>query len=579
MTSRQSFHRGALDHDEDDAYPRLNNSIPTFKVTLNALERDFDTQLTAVMDNLFDEFASLQDLEPVATTTSLAGGLDCSLNLLGNYTSDALSTMGNGNEVKNTKSPRDSDSVDDGETVVRTTNSSCPTSGSHNANQPPKNRGSDSVYSSSRNNRGDGIITRHTNAPAPSSVVQWGVQEPTSRQTNVASEDTIIRSTNSGSFYLKPHGATKQLEISQDTSPTADTGIIIRSTRPDELPGPVVDGVGRQTARFEFGMSTASDSPHNFGAIHSIAQSSAGPEFPGAFSSPHASSHSMSTHATYISDNRVDEDIEMTCDSSPEIVPEFPKQSFPGMQSHNDSLGNAWNQTPSGVSWVPVNNSTVASLNGSSYPIHVYPTSEPAAQIPPCAAPLPHPSIFELIGESPCPIAAPSPYIIPPAVIPNHVWQAERARSNTVDPPRPRRTRISAPYFFRTPLIFKQVRRGNKAVTSPIIYRVPLPFDSSMKYNDSQDARRDRRQYALSKDIRNAYQVKTHERPPSPASSYSSEGFSTSFISTNSTRSYDRKLSSPPPFKRRCFEEPVESPRGIFGNAFKSTVAWLSRQA
>jgi hypothetical protein len=44
--------------------------MPTFELDLGALELEFDNQLEAAIDNLFDEFASLRDLEPIATSTA-----------------------------------------------------------------------------------------------------------------------------------------------------------------------------------------------------------------------------------------------------------------------------------------------------------------------------------------------------------------------------------------------------------------------------------------------------------------------------------------------------------------------------
>jgi hypothetical protein len=44
--------------------------MPTFELDLGAPELEFDNQLEAAIDNLFDEFASLRDLEPIATSTA-----------------------------------------------------------------------------------------------------------------------------------------------------------------------------------------------------------------------------------------------------------------------------------------------------------------------------------------------------------------------------------------------------------------------------------------------------------------------------------------------------------------------------
>lgn len=84
--------------------------MPTFEMTLSALELDFDRQLAAVMDNLFgDEFASLHDLEPIATTTT---PLTCSetleASLFGGEPtacmgSNATLTFEDDNKGKNTK--------------------------------------------------------------------------------------------------------------------------------------------------------------------------------------------------------------------------------------------------------------------------------------------------------------------------------------------------------------------------------------------------------------------------------------------------------------------------------------------
>lgn len=149
-----------------------------------------------------------------------------------------------------------------------------------------------------------------------------------------------------------------------------------------------------------------------------------------------------------------------------------------------------------------MDNATVASSASSPYWIStpqtsepipaLYPILEPAAHIAsdtPPTLPTPHPSIFELIqpdSESLPSIATPGPYIITPAIVPDHVWQAELAREhlrnyerlNVAEPSR--RTRISAPYFIRTPLILKKPRRGKKAAAKSFTpYCDPLRLKSS----------------------------------------------------------------------------------------------------
>jgi len=68
--------------------------MPTIEVTLSDLELEFDQQLTQVMDNLFgDEFASLRDLQPIATvSTSLTASKKPNEEAVSLLASESVST-------------------------------------------------------------------------------------------------------------------------------------------------------------------------------------------------------------------------------------------------------------------------------------------------------------------------------------------------------------------------------------------------------------------------------------------------------------------------------------------------------
>ncbi|KAJ7244408.1 hypothetical protein B0H12DRAFT_1129442 [Mycena haematopus] len=249
----------------------------------------------------------------------------------------------------------------------------------------------------------------------------------------------------------------------------------------------------------------------------------------------------------------LNEDIEMSCSSpSPETLSGVSGSSFAAACNS----GPAMDAFP--LSWMPIDqpsyNAFVSSYANLAPQVSAFPTTSYFAQEPASIYPVPfasnsysrlssptpilHPTIFDLIqNEPPYPVELrrPNAYIIPPVVLSNDVWQQEIIREQLAwnsenNKPRPsKRSRLSAPYFLRTPLVVaKNLHRRKTARTAPLSSRL---FDANMTNIISSTC--------------------DEKRAPSAA-------FSGSSSASTFTYCCGRKLSSPPPFKQR-FQRSTES--------------------
>ncbi|KAJ7620992.1 hypothetical protein FB45DRAFT_928069 [Roridomyces roridus] len=453
--------------------------IPTFDISvLNSLELDLEHQLSAVMNGFFEgEFASLRDLEPISTTTTLLGPDRCGSGQLGSSANETAESSGEllvvGKNIKvQTNEPVQSDGP-----IVGTTRSGVLIPDLPEAvSRPPVPAPS---------SRDAAVITRSTKLPSFSAPAS---EEPTIRAgTQRAEEPTVVRTTSAGAVSVP-------ISVKHASQGPADLNV--------EYTPP---------------------SRHNLdAAVPSILY----PQPPVSFS---------------VMDS-IDQDVEMSFSGvdTPQTFPEFQYQ------------------VPS------VSNNGTPFVSG---PPNLYPTSEPVYSLSQQASahlqlPERQPSIFELIQtehEVPLVTVNPSSFIISPAIVPDHLWREERLRisernSNMEVPPR--RARSSAPYFIRTPLQHvRRVSRPRKSAVSPPVFP---PFDHAFTCSG-----RETRQDSFEVD------QEPPERPASPAASLSTDS-ERSFSSASSTFSYERRLSSPPPFsKRRCFQvEPVAS-SGSLGSALR----------
>ncbi|KAJ6555154.1 hypothetical protein DFH09DRAFT_1085100 [Mycena vulgaris] len=473
---------------------------------------------------------------------------------------------------------------DDEDTITRSTSMAAPlpifSSGSthRSASEPTVRAG---------NEASDEPITRSTNLASVSSGPYdiLPSSEPTLRSTNEAldSQETITRPTKPA--VLQAYGILLSSEPTlRSTKEALDSQETI--TRPTKLAALQAVPDDRRTT---FSGTSTAISAQTFGAgafpFHTILPPvSDSPPAPhvGGFHTSHPTSYSTPLRPPEMSPDlrtgTVKEDIEMSCSDPPPAVFRV-SGSVQGIPNQNAALevnSNGWQQAVPASSWAAQSNIV---FNSSATPTHescapqvplstsaAYPFDPatlctaytvPNYSYPSLTLPLPHPSIFELIRPDSLYLASGAsavPYVIPPAIVPDHVWQEEmareqrrRLRGRLAEPSR--RPRVSAPYFSRTPLVLKQ---GKKFKAHANASGPHTPGCNSTP--------------------------RTEERPPSPASSCSSIDSSSSgasFASTSTSRSYDnRKLSSPPPFgKRRRYEKPVSAPRGVLG-ALRS-MSWL----
>ncbi|KAJ6461108.1 hypothetical protein C8R45DRAFT_1108906 [Mycena sanguinolenta] len=223
----------------------------------------------------------------------------------------------------------------------------------------------------------------------------------------------------------------------------------------------------------------------------------------------------------------VNEDIEMSC-SPP------PQETSSGVWGSSCAAAYkvpAMNTFPS--SWIPVNQPSY-NIFSSFTSSHVFPT--PSAQNPhltPFSPTFTPPSIFELMRNEPPSHAAyrrPNAYVIPPVAIPQHLWQQQviREKPGGWNSVKPRRSRLPAPYFLRTPLVVaKKAKKARAAFSSTL-------------YNDNTT------------DI--SLQQNCDEKPPGMPSTAPAPSARTTWMYCNG-----HKLSSPPPFRQRVqrFKEPT----------------------
>ncbi|KAJ7708371.1 hypothetical protein B0H17DRAFT_455269 [Mycena rosella] len=418
---------GATDlaDDADDFQSKAFMHGPTIEVTLGALELEFDKQLAAVMDNMFgDQFASLADLEPIATTSlplsiappeKIAGAAGFlrgreSPRVSADSLALALSSIGL-SARDNDVSPIDAySSVGNGETITRTTNAARGPSSefSHSVAKPPK-----LSFDSASTDEHD-VIVRSTRPAAPLpvrfSASTHGSAEPTVRKTNEARQESVKQTTNAAPPSSIPRESSifGEPTLQSSTGALDDQSTITRPTNPAASQPQPDNGLRRTLSA----TTPALSSTHSFGSgirsptVLAPVSSNLPQRAPGS-----GLATSYSTPATP-SDRVVNEDVEMTCsDPQPEL-----RVAFQGIQNQNrnGTLGSnfyAWQQSASALSW-PSQAPHIA-LNSSAIPVYApqVPTSaacpfEPATLYTAPnsyhahldqALPTPHPSIFELI--------------------------------------------------------------------------------------------------------------------------------------------------------------------------------------
>ncbi|KAJ7143747.1 hypothetical protein C8R44DRAFT_973599 [Mycena epipterygia] len=588
---------GSPDPADDDDLLSKGCTMPTIEATLSELELEFDQQLTAVMDNLFgDEFAGLQDLQPIATiSTPLTASNGGIVSLLA---SESVSTAPPSESIMKTSrrdytnsSPNNVYNSPNIDTIarVRTTSATrSSTSGfSNSTGNPPRLNGSGLVSSDVNH-----TITRSTKLPAP-------LREPFSEPPQSSGPETIARSTHPSSLFAESTLRRKDEAVADPKLATLQPGVEIGDMHGDGFTQTAstqifgTGGVPRRSVLPKF--SVGSEVAHTaFSGLSHLSQTSSR-SMPVDTAAAAATLPNMQTAL-------FNADVEMSCsDSVPKTFLGFSDGSF----QVNDTLnGTGWYQVPSAIAWTPMghqaHNFTFTSSTPSFdlncppqapvtvpelYPIagseidNTTPNYSSQPGLPPMPFTLPHPSIFELIQiETHGPISSATSYVIPPATVPDHVWQDEIAReqlrnSQRSVSQRPRRARVPAPYFIRTPLVLKQGLRRKKADENPFSFLAPVKPDDS---RNKPYVRPTRRYTFNTRD--DVYSETLQERPPSPAPSCSSVGSSSgaSFSSTSSSPSYyGRKLSSPPPFRQRLHHQKcVDEPGGVLTSALKS-MSWL----
>ncbi|KAJ7148772.1 hypothetical protein C8R43DRAFT_1236801 [Mycena crocata] len=558
-----SLGRSAPDSADDDAGLQFG-SMPTIQVTLGALELEFDKQLGEVVDNLFgDEFASLEDLEPITTTTTpldvsdsrLAGLLETGLF---RKTAPVVPTAGSSSQVQHRPSGDVYTVLNDGDTITRTTSiGRGSTSALFQSNDSSKLTGSGS--------EDQDTVTRST-MPASSSGSSHRTREPTMRSTLLATDETITRSTNAPTSPTGPPPGTKN----------RFTDVLEPITRSALFSGaPSTETTPRKSALIAHVPTFVESIDHNPRFSADVLSESS---FVSHYNMP--SLNPGQPHHPRTVEN-VNDDIDMSSD--------FHRNTFAGSHTQNTRfdvpgcpqnasmlpcmpVSNAmFNFSPpsqgsffaSAADFLPVDESEAvwAAHNSSTYASQLEPPLDYPSQ--------PDPSIFELIEPqvSSYPVANQIPYIIPGVAVPDHVWEEERAREerrdlerrwNTATEP-PRRARVFASCFSRTSLVSRHERRGKKIREGLSLLRTAkgqVPLLNRRK--------------------------PMQERPPSPAFSCSSDGSSISarsFVSGSTSSSYYRKLSSPPPFAQRLHhqrnaEERSRQPAGVFIFALQS-FSWL----
>ncbi|KAF8218068.1 hypothetical protein K438DRAFT_2006972 [Mycena galopus ATCC 62051] len=377
---------------------------------------------------------------------------------------------------------------------------------------------------------------------------------------NTASLQPIMRSTSKPAPSIPQSGSTgepkprSQAPASQGTSRSTNIDDIIDSNR-----GP-------------FGLSADSTIRKSSLALQHQATSSMFPPVQG-FS--YLTPMPPATEAFKTPFNELaSEDSEMSCSdpSPPEIFRGVPEGSFPAVYNYQDAFWIPMRQSSSNTAVFPSFTSSyvdpmpqASAFLTASHAVAELPNmysvpfeSDPHQSL---LSPPPHPSIFELIKtESPA-LRRPSAYIIPPVVVPNHVWQQEitreQLRYSDNTPRLSKRSRLFAPYFLRTPLVVaKNLHRGRIARTAPFSSR-GSNMTNKLNCDDEPPQKCDDNLLAPAP-----------PRSPSPAFSRSSISTSTHSSYSAASYLYGRRLSSPPPFRQRF--QRLKAPTDEFRGAFRS---------
>ncbi|KAJ7653126.1 hypothetical protein DFH06DRAFT_1204792 [Mycena polygramma] len=512
----------------------VQNYVPTtVELDLGALEVEFDKQLAEVMDNLFgNEFAGLCALDPIATIP------------------DTNTAVSSGNKQPIVSAPRfrensvPSGSVYDAPVIPTATNA--PLLGRPRSNADARQPMLRSTSSAAKTPTQLPSITPLT-APK-NSTAAWG---PTSKPV----VPHQIRET------IAPSGsaARGQLEHSRETTP-------LKNSVPQPSPHAPAACDPVETLGFSFNptQQTSSSSPAAPATISSF--STIADQSPSSLLAPPPYTEICQSSYT----GAVNEDIEMPfagCSSPSEGLGGV---SFQLRAPQNQTLiaENGMQQNTSPSLWTPTNqqaSNSAFTARAWSEPGPIYPAqflSDPNSA--------PHPSIFELMdNDRQIATSLISPYIVPPAPVPDHVWQEEIARSRHRafnNPPKPsKRSKISAPYFFRTPLVL-----------------VKRPRDRKLKSEQSSLQESHLPGIYKTDDSRFEKARKPRERASSPAFSSSSDGSSISqasvafsLNSTSTSHSY-RRLSSPPPFglRRQRLTASSDERRGVLSALMSMAWPW-----
>ncbi|KAJ7023048.1 hypothetical protein C8F04DRAFT_1099476 [Mycena alexandri] len=594
---QRSFEALAPSSDEN-AYDFVDSHITpvTVELDLGALGLEFDKQLTNAIDNLFgDEFAGLHCLEAFTTTTTTAfvsdykgKGKEVSANLeeIGQPNDGAHKSRGSSDTPLNSAGST-SVCLDEDGVIVRSTKKSAPPPvpsasvsldedgvilrSTQNPAPPPLSSGTVCLDE-------DGVILRSTQNPAPPPLSS--ADPPTSRTLESAAEKPITRSTNVGAVQSVPF-AESFLQGSRPLIHDRSLELITRSTQPPQLhrfiPHQAVSSFAVPITPAGFARNEVPKTGEAFSLSNSTTS--------------HKSLLSPSTTAFQTSTPAIDEDVEMPFSDScfPSTV--SPGGSFQLFQNHDLVFsGNRLPQNPPTL-WTARNqrlfgtpcDGSPSTSGAASYSESWSDFNNPVSGFmpahlqfpPPGLPPPPHPSIFELIQiDTPHPTT--TPYIIPAANVPTHVWQQEITREQrTLEKPgkRAKPSRIPAPYFSRTPLVsMTNKRRGKKATTGRFssIGALSINHDPPpQKYDDLWIDPPTRQGDFL-------YPMQRYDRSSSPTPSCSSGTSSTSGVSSSVTsRAYGRQLSSPPPFRQRHqrFNTTTREHRGVLGAL--NAISWL----
>ncbi|KAJ6494034.1 hypothetical protein C8R47DRAFT_1118127 [Mycena vitilis] len=507
----------------------IQSYVPTtVELDLGALELEFDKQLTAVMDNLFgDEFAGLCALDPITTVTDTK-----TVASSGNK----QTTFASAPRLREISVP--SDSVHDAPVISTAT--TAPLLGRPRSNAGARQPMLRSTSSAAETRTRLPSITPST-APTISSAA-WGLtSEPAALRQ--------IREINASSGSA----AKGQPEHSRETAPLENS-----VPQPSPLTPATCDPV--ETLGFSFNSTKQTSSSPAVPAAISNFSTIAAPSPSSTLAPPPYTAEIRQSSYT----GAVNEDIEMSCadcSSQSEGLGGVLGSSFQLQAPQSQTLiPSPWTTT----NWQQASHNTFA----WSGPTTLYP-----AQIVSDPNSSPHPSIFELMDNDPPRQIATSrisPYFVPTAPVPDHVWQQEimRSRHSTSNnPPKPsKRSKISAPYFFRTPLVL--AKRPRKLKAGQFSWQESLLPGIHINKAD---------------DLRLGLVRSSRERASSPALSSSSDASSiskasvaSSFNSASTSHSHPRRLSSPPPFglRRQRLSASADERRGVLSALMSMAWPW-----